>query len=460
MKIRLVICVGLMLSQMNVWAQENPHEEIPVLSYELMQDGMSCLEKSVPLTFNERVFSFADYFIIRNREYTKGVVQKSTLYFPIFEEVLAKHGMPEELKYLSIIESGLNPHAMSRVGAGGLWQFMPATGKYFGLSQSFYIDERMDPWESTEAACKYLKSLYSMFGDWEMALAAYNTGPGNVRKAIRRSGYKKTFWGIFNYLPRETRSYVPQYAAMVYVINHAAEYNLLDINTELQYFPEFDTVHVSGYMNVETFTNQIGMCEDDLLVLNSQIIRGALPEGTKTYALKIPMQYVDSVRVNKVAWLDSASKVGKKELEYMARNNPGSIYGRERVIYKVRSGDVLGSIAERHHVRLSDLKKWNNLTSNMIRVGQRLNIWVLPRYSSKTKSLYAVKVPVSTTPAKPVKKPEPIIIDGGKYHLVRSGDSLWSIANLYDGISIDNIKNLNNLTSSRIDPGQKLLISM
>jgi len=435
----------------NSWAQNVlMNEEIPEITYDLMQDRMSCIDSEIPLSFNERVYSFADYFIIRNRDYTKQVISRSNIYFPIFEEELAKQELPEELKYLAIIESGLKPNAISRVGAGGLWQFMPSTGLHYRLSQSFYIDERMNPWESTRAACGYLSQLYRMFGDWELALAAYNTGPGNVRKAIRRSGYKNTFWEIYRYLPRETRSYVPQFMAMIYVINYASEHNLLDINTEMEYLPAYDTIHVSDYMHLETFTNQINLCVDDLIALNPQILRGAIPEGVKDYTLKVPLDLVDTIRLHKADLLDSSSRVGKKELDYLARNTPGSVYGRTKITYRVRSGDVLGVIAERYHVRVSDLKKWNNLKSNMIRVGQRLNIWVLPNYSSKTKSSYAVN---TSKPSKPV-------VIGGKYHLVRSGDSLWSIANLYEGLTIDKLKKMNKLSTSRISPGQKLIISM
>ncbi|PIB36836.1 lytic transglycosylase [Reichenbachiella sp. 5M10] len=434
-------------------AQENGVDALPDISYELVEDRMSCLQKELPLVFNEKVFSFIDYFTVRNREYTKGVLSRTNFYFPIFEKELAERGMPDELKYLAIIESGLNPNAVSRVGAGGLWQFMPATGQHYKLDQSWYIDERMNPWESTAAAVRYLGVLYSMFDDWELALAAYNTGPGNVRKAIRRSGYKKSFWDVYNYLPRETRSYVPQLVAMIYVVNYAEEHNLVDLDSDQQYLMAYDTVHVSDYVHLETFATQASMCLDELLRLNPQVIRGAIPEGTKNYPLKVPVDLVDSIRLHKVALLDTASKVGRKELEYMARNTPGSTYGRERQVYRVRSGDVLGSIAERYHVRVSDIKRWNNLNSNMIRVGQRLNIYVMPYYNQSTKDAYAAQ-PTSTPST------EQKTVPGGKYHLVQSGDSLWSISKQYDDLSIEKLKKLNNLTTSSIKPGQKLLINM
>ncbi|MCV9388125.1 lytic transglycosylase domain-containing protein [Reichenbachiella ulvae] len=449
----LAILSLLLVLSTTSWAQTEV-EELPDVSYELVQDRLSCLEKDLPLVFNERVFSFIDYFTVRDREYTREVLARKNLYFPIFEQVLAEKGMPDELKYLAIIESGLNPNAVSRVGAGGLWQFMPYTGKAYKLDQSWYIDERMNPWKSTESAARYLKALYSMFGDWELALAAYNTGPGNVRKAIRRSGYKRTFWDIYPYLPRETRSYVPQLVAMIYVVNYADEHNLVDLQSEQRAMMAYDTLHVSNYIHMETLANQINVCLDDILTLNPQIIRGAVPDGVTNYPLKMPVDLIDSIRAKRVAILDSASKVGKKELEYLARNMPGSTYGRERQVYRVQSGDVLGSIAERYHVRVSDIKRWNNLSSNMIRVGQRLDIWVMPYYNQSTKDVYTAK----TTPAQAEPKTE--IIAGGKYHLVQSGDSLWSISKLYGDVSIEQIKKLNNLTSSRIKPGQKLLINM
>ncbi|MEP2025075.1 MAG: LysM peptidoglycan-binding domain-containing protein [Reichenbachiella sp.] len=446
----ILLILGLFATFQSLAQKDATLDQFPEVPYELMQDRLNCAEGSIPLEFNERIKSFIDYFTIRDREYTKSVLVNRDLFFPIFEEALAERGMPDELKYLSIVESGLRPNAMSRVGAAGLWQFMPATGRSYGLSQSWYIDERMDPYEATQAACRYLKALYNMFGDWELALAAYNTGPGNVRKAIRRSGYKKTFWEIYNYLPRETRSYVPQFVAMIYTLNHLDEHNFIVEDIEMNYPIAYDTLHVNGYMHLETFANLVNVCVDDLITLNPHVIRGATPDGTLNFPLKVPIDLAEDIRLNRFSILDSASKVGKQDLEYLARNSPGSTYGRTRQIYRVRSGDVLGSIAQRYHVRVSDLKRWNNLNSNMIRVGQRLNIWTLPHYSSQTRETYVVKN---------IPKPVPIVA-GGTYHLVKSGESLWSISKLYEDLSIEKIKKLNNLTSSNIKPGQKLLINM
>lgn len=446
----LFIFFGLFAAYQGFAQKDATLDQFPEVPYDLMEDRLNCIEDNIQLEFNPQIKSFIDYFTIRDREYTKSVLANRDLFFPIFEEALAERGMPDELKYLSIVESGLRPNAMSRVGAAGLWQFMPATGRSYGLAQSWYIDERMDPYEATQAACRYLKALYNMFGDWELALAAYNTGPGNVRKAIRRSGYKKTFWEIYNYLPRETRSYVPQFVAMIYTLNYLDEHNFIMEEIDMNYQVDHDTVHVDGYMHLETFANLVNLCVDDLILLNPHVIRGATPDGTSKFPLRVPEDLAEDIRTNRTMILDSASKVGKTELEYLARNTPGSTFGRTRQIYRVRSGDVLGAIAQQYHVRVADLKTWNNLNSNMIRVGQRLNIWTLPHYSSSTRETYVVKN---------IPKPVPIVA-GGTYHLVKSGESLWSISKLYEDLSIEKIKKLNNLTSSNIKPGQKLLINM
>ena len=432
------------------------YDHIPDLSYDLIEDRLSCIESTVPLNFNTKVQGFIEYFTIRDRNYTRGILEKKDVYFPIFEKYLAEYGLPDELKYLSIVESGLNPNAISRAGAAGLWQFMPYTGSSFRLHQDWYIDERMDPEESTIAACKYLTQLYNMFNDWELALAAYNCGPGNVRRAIRRSGYKDSFWEVYRYLPRETRSYVPQYVAVIYALNYAEENNLFQ--AEKQHLPEYDTVLVSQYFHLETFCNQLNLCEEDIQKLNPHIKRGALPENVKKFALRVPVDVKPYIVENRTVLYDTASKVGKAHLEYLARHTPGSTYGRERIVYRVRSGDVLGKIAERYHVRVSDLRRWNNIRGSMIKVGQRLNIWVLPSYSSDTKHLYASNT-TKTVPAK--KESKPIVyanVKNGRFHQVKPGDTLWDISRMYDNLSIDKIKKLNNLRTNNIKPGMKLLI--
>lgn len=427
-------------------------EVIPDNTYDEIADRMSCIENEVPLVFNERVMAFVDYFAIKDREYTRDIIRKKELYFPLFSETLARHNMPDELKYLAIVESGLRPNAISRANAVGLWQFISSTGKMYGLHSNWYLDDRMDPVEATDAAARHLKDLYRMFDSWELALAAYNCGPGNVRKAIRRSGYKREFWEIYRYLPRETRSYVPQFVAITYLFNHLNEHGFEE-QPEI-FYPEMDTIMISQYFHVETFCNQLGLCLDDMLLWNPQIKRGALPEGTKDFALKVPIEWKEEIVANRIHLYDTASKVGKAHLDYLARNTPGSTYGRQRLYYRVRSGDVLGTIARQYEVRVSDIRSWNRLRGNLIRVGQRLSIWVLPTYNSNTKNLYTASTPVKK--AKDIPNP-PSAISGTKTYTVKYGDSLWSISKS-NNTSIEKLKQVNKLTSNTIKPGQSLVI--
>ncbi len=419
---------------------EIQYEYVPDLSYHEVGDRISCLASEVPISYNKVVKSFIDYFTVRDREYTKLMMQRINLYFPIFEYYLEKHGLPDELKYLSIIESGLNPTIRSRVGAAGLWQFMPATGRLFNLYQDFYIDERLDPYKSTEAACIYLKSLYNRFKDWELVLASYNAGPGKVRRAIRKSGYKKKFWEIYDFLPRETRSYLPQFTAMIYVFNHLDDHNL---KVDYVFYPiKSDTIQVSHYVDLNSFAQQIDVCVEDIITLNPALRRGAIPAHAKKYPLRIPIDKMPHLLAHRKEILDSASIKGKEELAKLAATQPGSIYGRHKVRHRVRSGEVLGTIAQRYSVRVSDVRKWNNVRGNLIRSGQMLTIWVKPGQQQAVAS----------------SKSSPINIPSSKTHLVQPGDTLWEISLKYRGLTIERIKQLNNLQNSTIKPGQTLII--
>lgn len=412
----------------------------------LIRDRLVCLEGEIPLHYNDRVHAFINYFTVKDRDYTRLMMRRKNLYFPLFERELAKHNLPDELKYLSIIESALNPRAVSRVSAVGLWQFMSATGRFYGLHQDWYIDERMDPEQATVAACRYLRDLYRMFNDWELALAAYNTGPGNVRKAIRRSGYKKTFWEIYNYLPRETRSYVPQFVAMIYTMNYLDQHNFIDEGQDM--LMASDTLIVNKYLHFDTFAKLTGVCLDDLQRMNPSVKHNALPDAAKPYVMYVPVLAKEALEANRMAILDSASKAGKKELEMLARNSAGSTYGRDRIVYKVRSGDVLGSIAIRHNVKVSDIKKWNNLRSNTIRIGQRLNIWLKPSQGNVVAS------------ARSSKASQPTPIPNSKTYVVQPGDTLWDISRKFNGLTIEKLKSLNNLNGSKIHAGQRLVLGI
>jgi membrane-bound lytic murein transglycosylase D len=411
---------------------------------ELVADRLSCLQQTIPLTYNKKVHGFIEYFTVRDREYTKSMLRRKDLYFPLFEKKLKEYNLPDELKYLSIIESALNPRAYSVAHAVGLWQFMSGTGRYLGLNNSWALDDRMDPEKATDAACRYLSQLHSIFHDWQLALAAYNSGPGTVQWAIRRSGYKKTFWEVYNYLPRETRSYVPQFIAIIYAINYATEHNLYEDSRE-EIIPH-DTIVVSKFFHFDTFSKLTGSCSEDLLSLNPTVRRNAIPEDGEHRVVKIPKGAKEILTLNRTAILDSVASA-KKEWESVAKKISDNTYGRDRNVYYVRYGDVLGTIAQRFGVSVTNLKQWNNLRGNMIRTGQRLTIWVAPTPTQvPTKQTSATAAPSTSS-----------LIDN-KTYIVQPGDTLWDISKKLQGISIEKIKSLNNLKGNKLQPGQKLIV--
>ena len=417
------------------------YEHIPDFTYEEIKQRVQAMDTEMPFELNETIFSFINYFTVRNRPYTKMTLARMNTYMPLFEKVLEKQGMPDDIKYLSIIESGLNPKARSRVGAMGLWQFMPATGREYKLYANQYMDDRMDPELATEAAFRYLKALHRMFGDWEVALAAYNCGPGNVRRAIRRSGGKKTFWGIYNHLPRETRSYVPQFQAMMYVLRHVEEHNLI---LEEPSFPmPYETVQFNHEVDLERLAEISGICIEDIEELNPSILKRRIPASHKHYALKVPKSNAEFLAEN-MEWISDSVGTAYSPSRLVAGyggGNPNTENG-EKITYRVRSGDALGTIARRYNVTVSDLKSWNGLYSNLIRVGQQLSIYTdSPQFDQNLASTSSSDNPSNS-----------------RVYTVQPGDSLWLISRKMEGVTIDQIKKLNNLNNNRIKPGQKLII--
>jgi membrane-bound lytic murein transglycosylase D len=429
--------VGLELISLPVNLEYIPGNDTP----ELLADRLSCIQQQIPLTYNNTVHGFIDYFTVRNREYTRMMQRRQDIFFPVFEEYLKQYNLPDELKYLSIIESGLNPRAVSKARAVGLWQFMPGTGKYFDLRTDWYVDDRMDPEKSTDAACRYLSQLYRMFGDWELALAAYNSGPGTVRKAVRKSGYKKSFWEVYPHLPRETRAYVPQFIAIIYALNYTEHHNLVE--TAREEVSPYDTLAVKQFLHFETLAKLTGTCLEDLQKLNPSVLRNVLPANGRISVIKIPAHAKVALDLNRVSILDSASRVGRKENEQYASNPVTNTYGREMISYKVESGDVLGAIAIKHGVKIEDIKGWNNLSNNTIRAGQRLTIW--PNQSRAVVS-------------KAAQEPVVLLSPDTKTYIVQPGDTLWNISKKVPGLTVEKIKTLNNLKDNTLQPGQKLIV--
>jgi membrane-bound lytic murein transglycosylase D len=365
----------------------------------------------------------------------------SQFYFPLFEEHLDNYDIPLEMKYLAIVESALNPRARSKVGATGLWQFMYGTGKMYKLDVSSYVDERSDPIKSTEAACKYLSKLYDIFGDWDLALAAYNSGPGNVNKAIRRSGGYKNYWNIRRNLPRETAGYVPAFLATMYLFEYAEEHGIKAQKVDRTYF-ETDTIHVKSLITFDQISALVGVGVEELKVLNPSYKLNIIPyvKG-KDYALRLPKTAMGKFVTNEEAiYAHVESQIKSKESPL-----PQLVKADDRIRYKVKSGDYLGKIASRYGVGVSQIKRWNGLRSNNLRVGQRLTIY----------SRRAVTTSQSTTNnTKTVSNKA--IVAGSKIHTVQSGDSLWTISRKYPGISIENLREWNGISGNNLKPGTKL----
>jgi len=440
------ICLILLVATSGVFAQEEqPLYEVydfaPDFAYEAIEKRYNSLDLEIDIQFNNSVDAFVNYFTVRDRGYTREMLRRKAVYFPIFEKYLKAYDLPEELKYLPIIESGLNPKAVSGPRAVGLWQFMAPTGKEQGLKIDWYIDERMDPEKATEAACKYISWLYGIFDDWKLTLAAYNSGIGNVKRAIRRAGYKNDFWEVYRYLPRETRSYVPQFAAMVYAMEFADEHNIF-IDEEL-YPVDVEEITVNQFVYLKSFAEAGGFDLDELRQLNPAIKKDAVPEHMKGFKLRIPKQQANQFSSNSVQILAQAAE-GRREFEKMATGMPGSTFGKEKSTYRVRSGDVLGGIALKYGVKVSDIRAWNGLRGSMIRVGQKLTIYTGPDF-------IADRTIVQTRP-----KDQPI--PSSKVHVVQPGDTLWDISRMYKGLSIQKLKSLNNLKSNSLKPGMKLRI--
>lgn len=397
------------------------------------------------VAYNPSLENVIKSFLTRKRGLIERMLTVSQFYFPLFEQQLDNYDIPLEMKYLAIVESALNPRARSRVGATGLWQFMYGTGKMYKLDVSSYVDERSDPIKSTEAACKYLSKLYGIFGDWDLALAAYNSGPGNVNKAIRRSGGYKNYWNIRRNLPRETAGYVPSFLATMYLFEYAEEHGIKGKKADRPYF-ETDTVHVKSLITFDQISELVGISTDELKILNPSYKLNIIPfvKG-KDYSLRLPKDIMGKFVANETAiYAHVAQQFKSKESPLPAMVKAAA---QNRVRYKVRSGDYLGKIATRYGVGVSQIKRWNGLRGNNLRVGQRLTIY--PRGSgvsaSASNKKTASKKPTSTAS-----------IPVNKIHTVQSGDSLWTISRKYPGITIDNLREWNGISGSNLKPGTKL----
>ena len=416
--------------------------EYPELPTDTLKKRLAELDAKTPfnIEYNPSLESVIKNFLKNRRKSLQRLMKLSDFYFPMFEKELDNKNIPLEIKYLAIVESALKPRAKSRVGATGLWQFMFATGKQFGLDVSSYVDERSDPIKSTEAACKYLASLYRIFGDWDLALAAYNSGPGNVTKAIRRSGVYKNYWNIRGFLPRETAGYLPSFLATMYIFEYAEEHGFNPPGKELAYI-KTDTIRVKQMITLDQVSELTGINIEELQFLNPSYKLDIIPviKG-ENYYIRLPREHVGAFVNNE----EQIYAYAKEEFDKREKPLPQFFNSDQKIRYRVRSGDYLGKIARIYGVRVSDIKRWNGLRSNNLRIGQRLTIY--PRKPGTVKNI-----------SKPDKTAD--INPNAKTYKVKPGDSLWSISQKFPGVSIENIRDWNNIRGNKLKPGMVLIVS-
>lgn len=486
----------------------NPEEEVDYsLSTELLKERLAALDAKSPFNIEyskELENIIKNYLKNRPRSYER-LMAISEYYFPMFEEHLAKYNVPIEIKYLAVIESALNPRAKSRVGATGLWQFMYPTGKQYNLDVNSYVDERSDPLKATEAACQYLSSLYNIFGDWDLVLASYNAGPGNVTKAIRRSGSYSNYWNIRKNLPKETQAYVPTFLATMYIYEYAEEHGIKAKKAPVTYF-ETDTIMVKRQMSFKQIAQVLDVPVSQLELLNPIYKLDIIPyTSEKAHYLRLPKNKVGLFTSNEsaiYAYIDyEASQREKphfavsKPQTALASSDSTPAYKKERSTttqtYTVKRGDNLGAISNKYGVSVADLRKWNKIKGNNIMAGQRLKIQKTVTVKVPVEEAIAAKPAVKdsvnaktaatavpgTTPAEATEiaektaaeakiqtevaakeTPKRYNYEQEHLYIVQKGDSLFSIAKKR-GVTVENLKNWNKIQNESIQPGQKLKVA-
>lgn len=405
------------------------------------------LNSYIPIEFNQIVKNCIIRYTERITASTSRMLGLAPYYLPMIEETLDEFDMPKELKAMAVIESAFNPRAVSRARAKGMWQFMYSSAKRYGLEMTSYVDERYDPQASCRAAVRYLKDNYGIFGDWGLTIASYNCGEGNVMKAVRRSGGKTNFWDIYQYLPRETRGYVPIFIAALYVLTYYPEHGLVPAPVNLPAM--IDTFQINRNVHFEQIADNIGISVDMLRDLNPKYLHDIIPGEEHTYVLNLPHAFAAS-------FIDKEQEIYKyKDSVYFNPVNTKKIKESinnegQRIVHKVKSGENLGGIARRYGVTVANLKKWNNLRSNNIRVGQRLYIYGKGGGSSASAS----------AGSKSTATPKANTTNAGGYitYTVKRGDTLYEIAKA-NGVTLNDLYKLNNMTkNSKIYPGMKIRV--
>ena len=492
----------------------------PTFSNEVYSERINNINTPIPLTYNRHVKEYIDLYAMKKRGLTQRVMGLSNLYFPLYEEILDQQGLPLEFKYLSIVESALNPIAVSHCGATGLWQFMYNTGLMYNLKVNSYTDERRDPIKATYAACQYFKDMYKIYGDWLLVIASYNCGPGNVNRAIRRSGGKTTFWEIMPYLPKETRGYVPAFIAVTYVMNHAKEHNLYPVAPEYSYF-QVDTVQVNRQVNFSILSKQLDIPMDVIAYLNPVYKRNIIPDVEGALTLRLPTNklaqfisleekiYAESKPVTSVLQIASVpNDANDGDVITTSNGKKYEIVNKKiKKSHTVKRGETLSEIADNYNASVNDIKKLNRLKTTKVHRGQKLSVyaWVKTKVPVKESPNIASKKDtdnVKNNTASITKKDSDNVkgnavgvtkLDSSEqltasvneesadgmnadsqsqhtavetktkstadkyiYHLVQPGDTLWNIAKRYEGVTVEQIKDINKLRNAHIKPGTRL----
>lgn len=403
---KLFLCNDELLSYINM----SP-EQLPQYTDAEIEKRMKLIPSMVNLQYNRDVRAFIDFFVYKRREMMTRMLANAQIYFPMFEEALDRKKMPIELKYLPIVESAFNPLAQSHAGAVGLWQLMPGTARLLGLDINSYVDERKDPHLSTQAAVEYMRRMYNIYHDWQLVLAAYNSGPGNVNKAIARAGGVKDFWTIKNFLPSETRAYVPIFIAAVYVMHYAKDYHLYPAEPKRELY-SVDTVMVSAKVSLQHISNVVGIPQNELQMLNPSLRVGVVPNTANGFALNLPVNYFGIFESRKDIILnDTTQAVKVAEISAVP----------SFIIHKVRSGESISNVARKYHCTTKEIMKWNRLRSSYLQKGQKLKILTFPAVPAAPKKEEA-------SPAKPASPAQPIADE-----VVANGDQNTSGEEAEDG---------------------------
>ena len=444
--------------------KDNPgYKEAVMGSDEVYVDRLSRLNNVMELPYNEVVRNCINLYVDRRRSSVEYMLGLESFYFPMIEEALDKNGLPDELKYLAVVESALNPVALSRAGASGLWQFMLPTGKQYGLEINSLVDERRDPLKATYAACEYFKDMYRLYGDWTLVIAAYNCGPGNVNKAIKRANGSTDYWKMYPYLPKETRSYVPLFIAATYVMNYHAHHQLYPVQTSLPLAT--DTVVINQSIHFDQIADVLKVDKELLRVLNPQYKKDIVPGNSKPRAIKLPAHKAYAF----VGLEDSIASHRKDELFANRTYTGEGSLDQEKVIHRVVKGETLLTIGNKYGVTAANIRKWNGLKSNRVGAGRRLTIYVdnagyanAPAPSGKTVKNAQTTATASTAPKKtPTSSAKPKVSKPTSEYAtykVKSGDSFYTIAKKYPGYTHNDLKRINNIKNDKLVVGQVIKV--